>query len=689
MRRRTFLSAAGAGLVAFLGAGTAIWSQVPVIPKRPEPDADTSRDWVRFHEGKFILKLPRIEMGQNIATALKQIACAELQVGWDDVTVEFHDTRMERVKSTVGSESVSHYAEPLAQACSALRNAIREGRNDGLVPVVNRPIEELLSFRKGALVGTEPEIVQGQDIVRGNGLFAADVRLPGMLFGRILRAPVSLEVPSSPRSWDEKGAAALSGFAGLLPDCDAMLGRSRGIGILATRPGILDKIETALNVEWSTGEQPIDAETTLPLDIDKELAAGPLPHMAVKGSHAPVDCEVDVRLDLPFAAHAAMEPRAAVCEWRDDRLFVWTGTQDAFYVRDFLADAHGLETDRVLVKPCRVGGGFGSRTLCTVEAEAAALALHAGRPVKVQWTRAQEFTQGFHRPPSSHRVRGKISDGTISHWDHNQVSSHIIFTSAGFPAWMQGTMDLVTGDPGVARGMKVPYRINEVRAAYKSVRQPVHSGPWRGLGAGPNCLAVESAIDEAALVAGENPIAFRMRHIGATRLAAVLERVADISGFPGAAPEAAAGERTGRGIACGIYKEKSYAAVVADVSVTAENGLSVTRLWCVHDCGLVINPGQVRAQCEGNLVWSIGMVLFDGLQTAKGRVTSIDFIDAPVPAIADVPPISTELIESDSRPSGAGETVMVAGPGAIANAIRAATGVRPFRFPVRLEDLLR
>jgi len=689
MRRRTFLSAVGGGLVAFFGAGAALWSQVPVVPKSPEPDSDTSRGWIRFHDGTFILKLPRIEMGQNIATGLKQIACAELQVGWDDVTVEFHDTRMERVKSTVGSESVSHFAEPLAQACSALRDALREGLRDGVVTVANRPIEELVSFRKGALVGSEPEIVQGREIVRGESLFAADVRIPGMLYGRIHRAPVSLEMSSFPRSWNEAGASAVPGFAGLFPDCNVLLGRSRGIGILATRPGALDRIETELAVEWSTGDRRDDTESSPALDIDRELATGPLPHLAMDGDPLTGDCEVDIRLDLPFAAHAAMEPRAAVCEWRDGQLIVWTGTQDAFYVRDFLAHAHGLETEKVLVKPCRVGGGFGSRTLCTVEAEAAALARHAGRPVKVQWTRAQEFTQGFHRPPSSHRVRGKISDGKISHWDHNQVSSHIIFTSAGFPAWMQGTIDLVTGDPGVARGMKVPYGIDEVRAAYKSVRQPVHTGPWRGLGAGPNCLAVESVIDEAALVAGENPVAFRLKHIGDTRLAAVLERVAGISGFHGAAPEAMSGERTGRGIACGIYKDKSYAAVVAEVSVSAENGLRVTRLWCVHDCGLVINPDQVRAQCEGNLVWSIGLVLLDGLQSANGRVTSIDFLDAPVPSIVDVPPISTELIESDNRPSGAGETVMVAGPGAIANAFRAATGVRPSRFPVQLEDLLR
>jgi isoquinoline 1-oxidoreductase beta subunit len=266
------------------------------------------------------------------------------------------------------------------------------------------------------------------------------------------------------------------------------------------------------------------------------------------------------------------------------------------------------------------------------------------------------------------------------------MSSHILFTPAAMPAWMQRGTDMVAGDGGVARGMATPYVLGRARAAYDLVRLPVHTGPWRGLGAGPNALATENAIDAAALVAGVDPLTFRLAHIADPLLAAVLVRVGQIAAW-GNSPAPVAGLRLGRGIACGTYKGTSHAAAVADVAVDDKGRVQVTSLWCVHDCGLVINPDQVRAQCEGNLVWSLGLVLTDDLPTEVGRVTAETFADAPIPRMTDVSAITVHLIESDRPPQGAGETAMVAGPGAIANAIRAATGLRPMRFPVRAEDL--
>jgi CO/xanthine dehydrogenase Mo-binding subunit len=250
---------------------------------------------------------------------------------------------------------------------------------------------------------------------------------------------------------------------------------------------------------------------------------------------------------------------------------------------------------------------------------------------------------------------------------------------------MQRGTDMFAGDGGVARGMAAPYVLGRARAAYDMVRLPVHTGPWRGLGAGPNTLAIECAMDEAALVAGVDPLAFRLAHVSDPLLAGVLERVGEIASW-GSAPAPVEGLRLGRGIACGTYKDTSHAAAVADVAVDARGRVQVTRLWCVHDCGLVINPDQVRAQCEGNLVWSLGMVLTDDLPTDGGHVTAQTFADAPIPRMTDVPPITVDLIQSDRPPQGAGETAIVAGPGAIANAIRAATGQRAVRFPVQAED---
>ena len=679
MNRRKFLAAAGVGLVVLIGAGVGVWSQVPVIPESPEPDAQAALGWIAHQGGRFTLHLPRAEMGQNIATALKQVACAELGVEWDRVEVALHATdTIGRVMATVGSASVAMFAEPLAQACAALRDALAAGRRDGIVSVTPRPTSILRAFRTGGLIGASPEIVQGREIVTGAPLYAADIRLPGMLFGRVLRAPAPTEVASRPRRWDLAAARAMPGFVAVVEDCGPALGKAQGLGIVATRPGALQAVAEALAVEWQVEGAAPEGK----IDVDAHLARGNLPHAVLDGAPEPGPWDVDLRLDLPLAAHAAIEPRAAVARVAEGRLKVWAGTQDAFYIRDVLSDAFGLPSDRVSVQSCRIGGAFGGKTICTVEAEAAALALATGTPVKVQWTRAQEFAQGFHRPPSSHRIRARLQDGRITDWDHAQVSSHILFTSAVVPAWMQAATDRFAGDGGVARGMAAPYRLGRARAGYDLVRLPIHTGPWRGLGAGPNALAIESAIDEAARAAGADPLVFRLAHVGDARLAGVLTRVAEAARW-GAAPVAGLpGERTGRGLACGIYKDNSYAAAVADVAVDARGRVRVTALWCAHDCGLVINPDQVRAQCEGNLVWGLGMVLSDGLPTDTGRVSAETFADAPIPRLSEVPPIRVDLITSDHPPAGAGEPAIVAGPGAIANAIRAATGVRPTRFPL-------
>lgn len=685
MQRRTLLTTAAGGLVALIGAGAGVWSQVPVIPKRPEPDAQTALGWIAHQGGRFTLTLPRAEMGQNIATALKQVACAELGADWGAVDVELHDTDMSRVKATVGSESVMLFAEPLAQACAALRDALVSGRTTGQVTVTPRPLTGLRAFRPGGLIGASPEIAQGHEIVTGAPLYAADVRLPGMLFGRVLRAPASVEIASRPLHWNAEAVRAVPGFASVVEECGPPIGRARGLGIVASRPGALDVIAEALQVEWDVAGSHPRSDIARAIDIDARLSEGDLSNSVLSGTPADGPWDVNLRLDVPFAAHGPIEPRAAVAEWRMGAVAVWAGTQDAFYIRDFLADAFGLQVDAVTVQSCRIGGAFGGKTICTVEAEAAALARAAGAPVKVQWTRTQEFALGFHRPPSSHRIRARVADGRITDWDHVQMSSHIMFTAAVVPSWMQRATDLVAGDGGVARGMAAPYVLGRARAAYDTVRLPVHTGPWRGLGAGPNALAIESAIDDAAGAAGADPLDFRLAHVADPRLASVLTRVGEIAGW--GAPTTAALGRTGRGLACGIYKETSYAAAVADVAVDARGRVQVTRMWCVHDCGLVLNPDQVRAQCEGNLVWSIGMVLSDSLSVADGRVVAETFADAPIPRFTEVPQITVDLIQSDRPPSGAGETAIVAGPGAIANAIRAATGRRPGRFPIRAEDL--
>lgn len=686
MKRRTWLAAGAGTLVAGFSTGCSL----PVIPRRPAPSLDDAQGWVRYANGRYTLWLPRVEMGQNIATGLKQVACEELGVGWDEVIVRLPGTRdFAPVRATVGSDSMASFALPLAQACAALREAVAAGRTRGMLEVPPRPATALRAFAAGEarFVGQAPPLEHGEAIVRGRPLYVADVRRPGMVFGRVLRAPASPELASSLAGMSEAAARSVAGCVAIVRDERLRLGNAEGLGIVARTPRALERVEAALDARWQVAGGFEQADIDAAMDIDRRLQRGALAHTPaadrLDDPHGVWD--VDLRFDIPLAAHAAIEPRAAVAEFDAGRssLQLWVGSQDVFYQRDVMARRFGLDPERITVHAHRVGGAFGGKTLCTVELEAAVLAWAAGAPVKVQWTRAQEFRHGFHRPPSSHRVRVRLREGRIDQWWHAFASSHILFTNAAMPAWMQRFTDFA-GDNGVARGAVPPYRARLRRVEFDLVRPPVFCGPWRGLGAGPNNLVIESVIDECARRAAQDAVSFRLQHIDDPRLARVLERAAQQT--PRASVPAAS-VRQGRGVACGIYKAMSYAAVVADVEVDAAGQVRVMRLVCAHDCGRVVNPDQVRAQCEGNLVWGLGMVLHDNLPVAASQVAAATFADAPIPRFTDVPPMQVHLVDGGDAPTGAGETAIVAAAGAIANAIRDATGHRPGRFPVRAADL--
>lgn len=700
MRRRRFLAAAGAGALTVTLAGCGL---VPVIPKRPTSTADDALGWIRYEDGRYTLWLPGAEMGQQISTALQGLAAAELGVPPAQVHLQLPGTRdIVRVRATVGSASVQDFALPLARACATLREALAQGQNSGTLAARDIPASALRSLQARTELATAmptatPDALgQLHAIITGKPLYAGDTRLPGLLYGRVLRAPVSAELASHPKAWDDTAALADPACVAVVPHPLLQQMGSLGLGIVARTPSALDRIEAALAVQWQVqpgtafGQAAIDER----IDIDTHLHRGPLQHRLRKDD-LPADTEwaLDLRMDVPLAAHAPIEPRSATAHWlaaadKGTALRVWAGTQDLFYVRDVLARKLSLDAERIEVQACRIGGGFGGRTLCTVELEAAVLAQAVGAPVKVQWSRAQEFAQGFQRPPSSHRIRARVQGGRITHWWHALASSHILFTPAAMPVWMQNLADLA-GDSGVARGAQLPYDVPRQRIEFTAQRLPVHTGPWRGLGAGPNTLAVESAMDECAHLAQADPLDWRLQHTTDARLAQVLRRAAAEARWP-ERPASDANTLRGRGIAGGIYKGVSYAAAVADVEVLRATGqVRVTAMWCAHDCGLVLQPDGVRAQTEGNLVWCLGMVLHEQLPVARSGIAAASFADYPLPRMGDVPPLHVHLVDSSAPPTGAGETAMVAGAGAIANALRDATGVRFGRMPVRSTDVLR
>lgn len=671
MDRRSFLTMlGGATAYAVIAAPS---KALPTIPSRPEARLESASSWIAFNDGRYELFIPRVEIGQNISTGFKKIASVELGVSPDQISVSYADTHsIDPFRATVSSESVQDFALPLAIACAALRDAVAEGRT-GRVDAVERPYESLKAFQSGALdkVG---ELVGGKAIVTGAPLFASDVRLPGMLFGRVLRADASPEIASRPIRWDETAAAAEAGFIKLVED-NLSMNNSEGLGIVAKTPGGLDRIAAALDVEWSVEETPDGAGVDSLLDIDRRRANGDADYdLADDRIDDSAPWDVDIRIDTPFAAHSAMEPRVAVADVKGRAGRIWVGTQDPFYVHDMLVDDLDFREDELTVIPQRVGGGFGGKAIPLVEMEAAALSRAAEAPVKVQWTRARELTHAYHRPPTSHRIKARVNAGRVQDWNHRISSGHVIFSNAVLPAWMQTFTDFI-GDDGAARNATPPYSIAAQAIGYDLERLPIRTGAWRGLGAGPNALAVEMAMEQCALRAGQSPVEFRLSHIEDPRLATVLQAVAKIAG-----PAPA----SGRGVGCGIYKGVSYGAVIADMVMAADGSPVVKKLYAAHDCGKVIDADQVKAQCEGNMIWSLGLALTDKLTLRGGTIQEKDFIDAPIPTITDAPEMEVTLIETDAPPVGAGETLMAAAPAAIVNGYTSLTGSPPRRLPIRV-----
>lgn len=692
LSRRTVLKALGwtaAGLVVTAGGAYGL-SRRLALPYRGAPTPADASAWLRLTpEGVIEIVMPRAEIGQGIAVSFRQVVAEETGFPLDRVkAIQPRTDLLPPARATVGSDSVKDFAPLLASAAAALAVVLRRaGVIDGKAPplgfgtlaAIPRLIDAAaireavpVSLKPGRkhTVGTAQPTDAIRAIVTGDApLYADDVRLPGMVFGAVLRPP---RLGATLSSVDDAGAQALSGYLGLHRVGDRAM-------IAAESRGALERAMAALVSQWSGGLAD-DADMGIAVDVDHGLSKGALEHVQ-RNARFPAEevFDLDLRLDVPMAAHACMEPRTAVARFGEDgRLELWTGTQDVTFVRAAVAQELALPRERVTVIGCRVGGGFGGKTLATVELEAALLAQAVKRPVKLQWTRLDEFREAFHRPPSSHRIRARLApDGTLDGWHHAFRSGHVIFTSAAMGPVLQFATSFV-GDPGSMRGAIPPYAAARSRIEFEDVRLPVHTGPWRGLGAGSNIWAIETAVDQLARLRKEDPIVFRKRIISPqwSRLGRALDRVAKAADWGSLRTTAT----RGYGVACGVYKEMSYAAVIAEVTRERER-VRVTKLWCAHDCGLMLNPDQVRAQVEGNLVWGIGMALSEELSLAGGTVAQTSFADYAVPRFSDVPDMIIDLIDAGDAPTGAAETAIVAAAPAITNAIAALTGKPVQRLP--------
>jgi isoquinoline 1-oxidoreductase beta subunit len=381
---------------------------------------------------------------------------------------------------------------------------------------------------------------------------------------------------------------------------------------------------------------------------------------------------VDAEYELPFLAHATMEPQNCTVHLTPDACEIWTGTQVMTRVQSTAAGVTELPLDKVIVHNHVIGGGFGRRLEPDMVASAVRIAQHVDGPVKVVWTREEDIQHDVYRPAYRDVISASLSGGKIVAWKYRVTGSSVL--ARWLPPAFQNGIDIDAVDSAVDMPYDIPnFHVEYVRAEPRGVT----TGFWRGVGPNNNVFAVESFMDELARKAGMDPIAFRRGMLDKNpRLQAALDLVAEKSDWGKPLPA-----RVGRGV-CAQPSFASFIATVVEAEVDEAGEIHLRRVTSAVDTGIAVNPDTIVAQLQGGLVFGLTAALFGEITIEKGRVQQSNFNDYRMLRMDEVPPIEVHVIKSGENPGGIGETGATAGPPALRNAIYAATGVALRRLPI-------
>ena len=430
----------------------------------------------------------------------------------------------------------------------------------------------------------------------------------------------------------------------------------------------------ALKVTWDEGPNAKISSA----DIWNDLRAASKKDGAVAKSEGDVEKGLtqgqrfDADYELPFLAHATMEPLNCTVRLTSDACEIWVGTQVQARVQEYAAKAADLPLDKVIVNNHYLGGGFGRRLEPDMVETAVRIARQVPTPVKVVWTREEDMQHDVYRPAYRDTISASLSNGKIIAWKYKVTGSSVL--ARWLPPAFQNGID---GD-AVDSAVDMPYDIPNKRIEYVRAEPPaLITGFWRGVGPNNNVFATESFIDELARKANADPVAFRLGMLdGTPRLKAALQLVAEKSGWGSPLPA-----RVGRGV-CAQPSFGSFIATVVEAEVDGAGDVHLRRVTCAVDTGIAVNPDTIMAQLQGGLIFGLTAALWGEVTIEKGRVQQSNFNNYRMLRIDETPPIAVHVIKSGERPGGIGETGATAGPPALRNAIFAATGVPLRRLPI-------
>ena len=707
------------GVVASFTLRRALAADLPAdMVKQPALDG-----WIRVDPpGTITVFTGKAELGQGILTALSQIVADGMDVSFHRIAIVGADTaRTPDEGQTSGSQSVEYGGEALRVAAAEARALLiaaaaasgdipahRLTVLDGIIQDSDTPwsttywkvVSEGLLHR--AATGDVPQkpaaqhTVIGQSVpridippkVRGGAAYVQDMRLPGMLHGRVVRPP---SYAATLTSLDDSAVRAMPGVVSVVRN-------GSFLGVLAEREEQAIAARNALVVAAQWTERP-----TLPdaAKLPAMLLADPAQVYAIsdKGMDAPAPAGrvLEAAYTRPYVAHASIGPSCSVAQFEGETLHVWSHTQGVFPLRGNLASLLGMPVERVIVTQTPGSGCYGHNGADDVAGDAALLARAAGgRAVRVQWMRDDEFAWEPYGPTMLTRVRAVLAGGRVASWEYD-VWSPPHSTRPG----EDGGNQLIAGwaldppqPPGVPKPIPQPAGSGDRNAIplYDFPRQhvahhfitamPVRVSALRTLGATTNVFAIEAAMDELAGMAGADPVAFRLAHLSDPRAVAVIQAVAQTAKWM---PGAGGGAGSGRGFGFGKYKNlMAYVAVVVDVTVDRDTGtVRVGRVWAAVDTGEVINPDGVRNQIEGGIIQAVSWSTKEAVLFDRTRILSRDWSGYPILSFPEVPAIDVELIDRPGERSlGIGEASCGPTAAAVGNAVAHATGARLRDMPL-------
>jgi nicotinate dehydrogenase subunit B len=683
--RRQFLKTIGGGILvlcastpdaaAFQESGSRRFSS-----SRETPQVVSA--WLHVGEGGSVTVFTgKVEVGQNIRTSLSQVVAEELRAPLESIQLIMGDTdRVPYDMGTFGSRTTPIMSPQLRRAAAAAREAIlrlaaqtweadpslleaRDGevlfgrknlrasygdltKGRELVETIPAALE-LTPVAEWKIAGSSVPKIDGRAFVTGRHLYTSDLAPPGVLCGKVLRPPafgarlVSLNAEKAKRI---PGVTVVheGDFVGVAAPDDETARRALG----------------ELEAEWQTTPQPNDREIFQYLQDQARQggqAAAPQTVGSVSEGLKGARWTLHQTYSVDYIAHAPLEPRAAVARWEGGKVTVWTGTQRPFGVRDELCSAFGLQPDQARVMMPDMGSGYGGKHTGDAAVEAARLARAAGKPVKLVWTREEEFIWAYFRPAGWFEVKsGVAADGRITAWEFHNYNSG--------PA-----------------AIRTYYDIPNQHIQFHPSSSPLRQGSYRALAATANHFARETHMDELAILAGQDPLEFRLRNLRDERLRAVFQAAAEAFGWA-AFPKA---KGRGAGIAGGFEKGGNLA-TCAEVQVDENTGeVRVPRVVAAFECGAVINPDHLKSQVEGCVIMGLGGALFESIRFERGRILNPRFSRYRVPRFSDLPQLEVVLLNrKDLPPAGGSETPIVGIAPAVGNAIFAATGERLRSLPL-------